>query len=260
MARTIDKSDAGLTRLFASLDIEGNGYLSEAQMRQALFEAGCGPLRGELINEMMDAADANGDGVIDLDEFKAIFVAMDIMLGNPVDGLTPQQAEAIRSDSPGSRRPPSPSGRRPASAAPNVSPSPEAVERPPLNRALTRPIGGSAPPLPPVPPPSPGQKKKLCNTCGHKWCAASRLQHHQPSHSGPPRTLARLPLPLASHSRPPPTPALARTLPRALTWPSALACLQGGQVQQARVPQVPLPPQGRGAPARAQLERPPRHS
>ena len=226
MARTIETSDAGLTRMFNSLDVHGNGYLDEFQMRGALCDAGCGPLRGPRINEMMEAADANGDGVIDLPEFKAIFRAMGIMLGKPVDD---QMAP-----------------RSPQFAAPDATPgrnggSPTAMV---LSRQMTRPIGGSAPPLPPVPPPEPGQLRKACNTCGHRWCATAQcstvtstprlasslgLSALSTSDARSPRSTAhRLSSP-ASRSCPPPADSLV--LPSC--YHRAPSCLQGGQVRQA---------------------------
>ena len=69
MARTLDLSDAGLMKKFAFFDVDGSGVLGEDEMRAALIEAGCGsPRSQEMVNEMMEASDANGDGAIDLAE------------------------------------------------------------------------------------------------------------------------------------------------------------------------------------------------
>jgi len=71
----IDKSDEGLAKLFASVDSDGSGKISEEEMKAAIAKAYGKALDDKVLKEMMAAADTNNDGEIDLEEFKVIMRA-----------------------------------------------------------------------------------------------------------------------------------------------------------------------------------------
>lgn len=71
----IDKSDEGLAKLFASVDTDGSGKISEDEMKKAIEKAYGKALDDKVLKEMMAAADTNNDGEIDLEEFKVIMRA-----------------------------------------------------------------------------------------------------------------------------------------------------------------------------------------
>lgn len=70
----IDTSDEALERHFNAVDRDGSGKISEKEMKAALVGAyGKGrTLSDALLREMMDTADTNRDGEVDLGEFKII--------------------------------------------------------------------------------------------------------------------------------------------------------------------------------------------
>jgi len=71
----IDKSDEGLAKLFASVDTDGSGKISEVEMKEAVAKAYGKPLEEDVFQKMMKTADTDGDGEIDLEEFKVIMRA-----------------------------------------------------------------------------------------------------------------------------------------------------------------------------------------
>ena len=71
----VDKSDAGLERMFRSVDTDGSGKISEEEMRAAIKKVYGEATEDETVTEMMMAADTDNDGVIDLNEFKIIMRA-----------------------------------------------------------------------------------------------------------------------------------------------------------------------------------------
>ena len=83
IGRTMDKSDAGLAEAFRAIDLDGSGKLSPSELRSYIFEAysSIGPDGATLtvgpgvVERMMQAADTNKDGELDLDEFKAVMRA-----------------------------------------------------------------------------------------------------------------------------------------------------------------------------------------
>ena len=71
---SIDTSDAGLEKLFAEIDGDGSGSISNEEMFSALSKK-YEKLEQSVIEQMMDAADTDNDGEISIDEFKAIMRA-----------------------------------------------------------------------------------------------------------------------------------------------------------------------------------------
>ena len=71
----IDKSDEGLAKLFASVDTDGSGKISDVEMKQAVAKAYGKELDEQMFKKMMATADTDGDGEIDLEEFKIIMRA-----------------------------------------------------------------------------------------------------------------------------------------------------------------------------------------
>lgn len=74
----VDVSDEALEAEFSAVDKDGSGTISASEMKQALssaFSKGGKPLSDKLVNEIMAEADSNGDGDVDLEEFKAIMRA-----------------------------------------------------------------------------------------------------------------------------------------------------------------------------------------
>lgn len=71
---SIDKSDASLEKLFAQIDGDGDGSISNEELVAALSKE-YERLEQAAIEQMMAAADTDNDGEISLDEFKAIMCA-----------------------------------------------------------------------------------------------------------------------------------------------------------------------------------------
>lgn len=67
----IDKSDEGLAKLFASVDTDGSGKISEDEMKKAIEKAYGKALDDKVLKEMMAAADTNNDGEIDVTAWRA---------------------------------------------------------------------------------------------------------------------------------------------------------------------------------------------
>ena len=63
--------DGKLERAFKQFDLDGNGTLDKAELKEAFEAAGRAP-SDEQLNRSIKMLDKNGDGVIDMDEFKAI--------------------------------------------------------------------------------------------------------------------------------------------------------------------------------------------
>ena len=85
----IDKSDAGLEAAFEKVDTDKSGKLSAAEMKAYILSMYPKGLEDQVIDEMMAAADTDGDGEIDLSEFKVIMRAgpkkSDGAIGGAVD-------------------------------------------------------------------------------------------------------------------------------------------------------------------------------
>jgi len=71
----VDKSDASLEKLFKELDGDASGHVSRAEMEAAITKMYGKPLEPHLVDQMMKAADTDGDGEISYDEFKNIMRA-----------------------------------------------------------------------------------------------------------------------------------------------------------------------------------------
>jgi len=71
----VDKSDAGLEKMFSELDEDASGNISRAEMEAAITKMYGKPLESHIIDKMMGAADTDNDGEISLDEFKTIMRA-----------------------------------------------------------------------------------------------------------------------------------------------------------------------------------------
>lgn len=74
----VDTSDEGLEKLFKELDADGSGNISKEEMTKAiekLYAGSSQKLDEKFIDQMMTAADTDGDGEISLDEFKVIMRA-----------------------------------------------------------------------------------------------------------------------------------------------------------------------------------------
>ena len=65
-----DKEIEELKRNFDEIDIDGDGTLTKRELRIVLRNFGTKISQSE-INEWIDRADTNGDGVIDFNEFVA---------------------------------------------------------------------------------------------------------------------------------------------------------------------------------------------
>jgi len=71
----VDKSDAGLEAMFKTMDADGSGKVSEEEMKAAITKVYGEALPEDTLKTMMDSADTNKDGEVDLDEFKTIMRA-----------------------------------------------------------------------------------------------------------------------------------------------------------------------------------------
>jgi len=68
----VDKSDAGLEKAFKSVDVNGNGKITNAEMTTYIKKSFGEGIDDKMIKDMMGSADTNKDGEIDLEEFKKI--------------------------------------------------------------------------------------------------------------------------------------------------------------------------------------------
>ena len=71
----VDKSDEGLARAFGSVDVDGSGKISADEMKAYIASVYGDGLDGDTVGSMMRAADTDGDGEVDLEEFKMIMRA-----------------------------------------------------------------------------------------------------------------------------------------------------------------------------------------
>ena len=70
-----DKSDKGLEKAFKSVDADGSGKISDAEMKAHIKKTYGEALDEKMVKEMMKKADTNKDGEVDLEEFKVIMRA-----------------------------------------------------------------------------------------------------------------------------------------------------------------------------------------
>ena len=70
-----DKSDKGLEKAFKSVDADGSGKISDAEMKAHIKKTYGEALDDKMVKEMMAKADTNKDGEVDLEEFKVIMRA-----------------------------------------------------------------------------------------------------------------------------------------------------------------------------------------
>ena len=77
--KSIDKSDKGLAKAFEKIDTNGNGTLDAAEIRAFITKAYLritgNLIKEQMLTDMMSAADADGNGEVDLEEFKVIMRA-----------------------------------------------------------------------------------------------------------------------------------------------------------------------------------------
>ena len=107
----IDKSDEGLLAVFETVDTDGSGKISASEMAAYVQKISVGDEAS--LASMMQKMDANGDGEIDLAEFKAILRAGVFEKGSADDGTVEDPTAAVGSND----------GVSTASAAPSTAPS-----------------------------------------------------------------------------------------------------------------------------------------
>lgn len=77
--KRLDKSDKGLAKAFEKIDTNGNGTLDAAEIRAFITKAYLRitglAIEEQMLTDMMSAADADGNGEVDLEEFKVIMRA-----------------------------------------------------------------------------------------------------------------------------------------------------------------------------------------
>ena len=69
---------AALEDAFRQFDTDGNGTLSEQELSEAYLAAGI-PITDANLSRCIKLLDTNGDGVIDLEEFKSLAVKVKMM-------------------------------------------------------------------------------------------------------------------------------------------------------------------------------------
>ena len=70
-----DLSDAGLARMFATIDADGSGKIDAEEMKRAVLKTYGQGVEAGVVEEMMRAADVDNSGEVDLEEFKVILRA-----------------------------------------------------------------------------------------------------------------------------------------------------------------------------------------
>ncbi|XVF34606.1 hypothetical protein REPUB_Repub18cG0073400 [Reevesia pubescens] len=71
-----DSNKVELRRVFATFDKNGDGFITKQELRESLKNIGLFMTENE-VEEMVVKVDANGDGLIDFDEFCILCQAMD---------------------------------------------------------------------------------------------------------------------------------------------------------------------------------------
>ena len=71
----IDKSDAGLEKAFKGVDADSSGKISAKEMNAHITKVYGSEIDESIVKEMFKVADTDGDGEVDLDEFKTIMRA-----------------------------------------------------------------------------------------------------------------------------------------------------------------------------------------
>ena len=71
----IDKSDHGLEKAFKGVDTDSSGKISAKEMNAHITKVYGSEMDPSIVEEMFKVADKDGDGEVDLDEFKAIMRA-----------------------------------------------------------------------------------------------------------------------------------------------------------------------------------------
>lgn len=74
-----------LETVFSTFDSDGDGFISKGELVESLRRLGLTATAGE-VTSMMEKADANGDGLIDFDEFKEISLSWGLAGGGGGDG------------------------------------------------------------------------------------------------------------------------------------------------------------------------------
>jgi hypothetical protein len=72
---TIDTSDAGLEKMFMSIDADSSGKISSTEMETAVTKMYGGDVDPTFVKKMVESADIDKDGEVSLDEFKTIMRA-----------------------------------------------------------------------------------------------------------------------------------------------------------------------------------------
>ena len=77
--KSLDKTDEGLAKAFGEIDTDGGGTLDLGEMKEYITKTYLNitgrKIDQKLVNEMMNAADTDGDGEVDFEEFKVIMRA-----------------------------------------------------------------------------------------------------------------------------------------------------------------------------------------
>ena len=96
-----DKSDAGLEKAFQAIDTDKSGKISPDELKEHIKGVYGRSLSAKKLNSMFTEADTNGDGEVDLQEFKVIMraapsnkpeIAASVSTGDATDGVTLQKA------------------------------------------------------------------------------------------------------------------------------------------------------------------------
>lgn len=74
MIDIVREADDEIKKQFEFFDTNNDGKISKKELKRGLKKLDVGKLSEKMVNEMMNAADLDGDGEVDFEEFRSILL------------------------------------------------------------------------------------------------------------------------------------------------------------------------------------------